>query len=135
MDVQLAATGQGDTDGLNYVFSAGDDIVRTDKLLIKNLKTNKVLQIAQEIGRKPVLSFGNSSGDVSMHEYKSAAFMLVADDEERDYGNSAKGEELKTKWEESGFNVISMKNDFLTIYGENVKKTGTFHWAEEFKEK
>lgn len=140
MDVQLEATGQGDTDGLNYVFSAGDDLVRTDKLLIKNLKTNKVLQIAQEIGHQPVLSFGNSSGDVSMHnytindnKYKSAAFMLVADDEERDYGNQSKGEELKAKWEENGFNVISMKNDFLTIYGDQVKKTGTFRWAEEFR--
>ena len=69
MDVQLEATGQGDTEGLDYVYTTADDVIRTDKLLIKNLKTNKVLQIAQEIGRQPVLSFGNSSGDVSMHNY------------------------------------------------------------------
>ena len=36
------------------------DFVRTDELIIKNLKTNKVLQISQEIGKVPVLSFGNS---------------------------------------------------------------------------
>ncbi|MBO6163745.1 MAG: DUF3574 domain-containing protein [Lachnospiraceae bacterium] len=141
MDVQLEATGQGDADGLDYVFSTGDDLVRTDQLLIKNLKTNKVLQIAQEIGRKPVLSFGNSSGDVSMHNYTisnnsypSAAFMLIADDDVRDYGNPEKGEELRAKWEESGYNVISMANDWKTIYGENVKKTGEFHWMEELSE-
>ena len=141
MDVQLEATGQGEEDGLDYVFSTGDDLIRTDHLLIKNLKTNKVLQIAQEIGRQPVLSFGNSSGDVSMHNYTisnnvypSAAFMLIADDDVRDYGNPEKGEELRAKWEENGYNVISMANDWKTIYGENVKKTGEFRWMEELSE-
>ncbi len=141
MDVALEATGQGDTDGLDYVFTAEDDLIRTDQLLLKNLKTNKVLQIAQEIGRKPVLSFGNSSGDVSMHmytisnnPYKSAAFMLIADDGERDYGNPEKGPELRAKWEENGFNVISMHDDFKTIYGEDVVKTGIFTWLEDLKD-
>ena len=99
---------------------------------------NKVLQIAREIGKQPVLSFGNSSGDYSMHmytisnnPYKSAAFMLIADDEQRDYGNEKKVQPLKEKWEESGFHVISMKNDFRTIYGDEVVKTGSFRWAEE----
>ena len=141
MDVQLQATNQGDADGLDYVFSAGDDVVRTDHLLIKNLKTNKVLQIAQEIGRQPVLSFGNSSGDVSMHNYvinnnvyRSAAFMLVADDDVRDYGNPEKGAELAEKWQGMGFNVISMRDDWKTIYGEDVVKTGEFHWLEDLAE-
>ena len=138
MDVAMKATNQGDTDGLDYVFSAEDDVVRTDKLLIKNLKMNKVCQIVQDIGRQPVLSFGNSSGDVSMHNYtiynnpyRSAAFMLIADDEVRDYGNTEKVQPLKEQWEKNGYNVISMKDDFKTIYGENVVKTGTFHWMEE----
>ena len=141
MDVAVEATGQNGEDGLNYVFAAGDDVIRTDKLLIKNLKMNKVAQIVQEIGHQPVLSFGNSSGDVSMHiytisnnAYRSAAFMLVADDDVRDYGNPEKGAELKEKWEASGFNVISMRDDFRTIYGEDVIKTGTFHWMEELAE-
>ncbi len=138
MDVALEATNQGETDGLDYLYTDMDDVVRTDQLLIKNLKMNKVLQIAQEIGRQPVLSFGNSSGDCSMHNYtidnnpyKSAAFMLIADDEVRDYGNAEKAEGLRTRWEEAGYHVISMANDWNTIYGENVVKTGTFHWMEE----
>ena len=141
MDVELEAANQGDEDGLDYVFSAADDVVRTDRLLIKNLNTNKVLQIAQEIGRQPVLSFGNSSGDVSMHNYvinnnvyKSAAFMLIADDEVRDYGNAEKAAGLREKWEASGYNVISMANDWKTIYGEDVVKTGEFHWLEDLAE-
>ena len=141
MDVALEATGQGDVDGLDYVYTIKDELVRTDRLLIKNLKTNKVLQLAQEIGRQPVLSFGNSSGDVSMHNYvignnvyRSMAFMLIADDEVRDYGNAEKALKLKDKWEASGYQVISMANDWKTIYGEDVVKTGEFHWLEELAE-
>ena len=141
MDVELEASGQQGEDGLEYVFKAGDDIIRTDRLLIKNLKMNKVKQIVQEIGRKPVLSFGNSSGDVSMHmytisgnPYRSAAFMLVADDDARDYGDPVKTESLKQKWADSGFNVISMRDDFRTIYGDGVVKTGVFHWLEDLAE-
>ncbi len=83
----------------------------------------------------------DASGDQSMHmytitdnPYKSAAFMLIADDDVRDYGNPEKADELRAKWEGMGFNVISMKDDFRTIYGDDVKKTGTFRWTEEFSE-
>ena len=141
MDVGVEATGQHGQDGLDYVFTAGDDVIRTDRLIIKNLKMNKVAQIVQDIGHKPVLSFGNSSGDVSMHmytisqnPYRSAAFMLIADDEERDYGNTEKTRKLGETWTESGFTVISMKDDFRTIYGDDVVKTGSFRWEEELAE-
>ncbi len=141
MDVALEATGQHGEDGLEYVFKAGDDVIRTDQLLIKNLKMNKVTQIVKEIGRKPVLSFGNSSGDVSMHmytisdnPYRCAAFMLVADDDVRDYGNPEKTESLKAKWTDAGFQVISMRDDFRTIYGDSVVKTGTFNWLNDLAE-
>ena len=141
MDVALCASNQGDTDGLDYVFTSDDTVIRTDKLLIKNLKMNKILQILQDIGKQPVLSFGNSGGDESMHnftifnnKYKSAAFMLIADDEERDYGNTEKAEELRERWEADGFNVISMRDDFRTIYGDDVVKTGEFHWLEDLAE-
>ena len=49
----------------------------------------------------PVLSFGNSSGDSAMHNfclsnsvYKTAAFMLIADDEARDHANREKALKL-----------------------------------------
>ena len=138
-DTALAARDQGDTDGIEYVFTGDDVLVRTDRLIIKDLKMNKVAQIAQEIGRQPVLSFGNSSGDVSMNNYallnnrnRSAAFMLVADDEVRDYGKAENGPELTEKWQGMGYNVISMANDWKTIYGEDVVRTGEFHWLENY---
>lgn len=140
-DTALEARDQGDADGIEYVFTGDDTLVRTDKLLIKDLKTNKVLQIAQEIGKQPVLSFGNSSGDVSMNNYalhnnryRSAAFQLIADDDVRDYGNSEKGPALREKWEGMGYNVISMADDWKTIYGTDVIKTGEFRWLSDYSD-
>ena len=57
--------------------------------------------------------------------------MLIANDEVRDYGNAEKAEALGEKWEGYGFHVISMRDDFATIYGEGVEKTDTFRWTEE----
>ena len=129
MDVRLKASGQGDEAGVNYTMGKEEDLIRTDELIIKNLKTNKVMQIAQEIGKVPVLSFGNSGGDAAMHnyclsnpKYKTAAFMLIADDPERDHADREKGLKLGEEWREAGYHVISMRDDFKTIYGFGVKK-------------
>ena len=128
MDVKLRSRNQDTVAGVNYTMAQAEDLIRTDELIIKNLKTNKVLQIAQEIGKKPVLSFGNSGGDVAMHnyclsnEYKSAAFMLIADDDARDHANREKALALGEQWRNANFYVISMRDDFKTIYGYNVTK-------------
>lgn len=129
MDVLLKSSNQGDVEGVNYTYTTDEQLLRTDTLLIKNLKTNKVKQIAQEIGKVPVLSFGNSGGDAAMHnyclsnpKYKSCAFMLIADDDEDDHANREKALKLGEQWKQSGYVVISMRDDFKTIYGENVKK-------------
>ena len=130
MDVKLHSTSQGDVEGVNYTMGREEDLVRTDELIIKNLKTNKVLQISQEIGKVPVLSFGNSGGDAAMHnyalgnpKYKSAAFMLIADDDQRDHANREKALALGEQWRQAGYHVISMRDDFKTIYGDGVTKT------------
>ena len=128
MDVKLRSSNQGEETGVNYTMGKEENLVRTDELIIKNLKTNKVLQITQEIGKVPVLSFGNSGGDCSMHNYclsntyKSEAFMLIADDDARDHANREKALKLGEQWRSSGYHVISMKDDFKTIYGEGVEK-------------
>lgn len=139
MDVVLKSDHQGDQEGVDYTYGREDTLVRTDELIIKNLKTNKVKQIAQEIGKIPVLSFGNSGGDSAMHnyclansQYKTAAFMLVADDDARDHAKKwgetdadfqARIDKLNSDWTKADYTVISMKNDFKTIYGDGVVKT------------
>ncbi len=133
MDVELKSTKQ-EGDGVNYTMGSEENLVRTENLLIKNLKTNKVKQIAQEIGKIPVLSFGNSSGDSAMHNYclsnktyHTEAFMLVADDNVRDHANLEEGAKRQANWEKAGYNIISMKNDFKTIYGDGVQMVD-FHF-------
>ena len=127
MDTTIVGTNQADNDGLDYQLTQGEEVVKGDTLLIKNLKMNKVVAITKEIGKQPVLAFGNSSGDTSMlnyainnTKYKGQGYMLIADDIDRDYANLEKAEELRQQWEKNNFHVISMKNDFKTIYGENV---------------
>ena len=129
MDVWYKSSNQGEVAGVNYTMSQAEYLVRTDSLIIKNLKTNKVLQISQEIGKVPVLSFGNSGGDSAMHNYclsnqehRTAAFMLIADDDARDHANRDKALALGEQWRANGYHVISMRDDFRTIYGDNVQK-------------
>jgi phosphoserine phosphatase len=129
MDVCLKSNKQGEKAGVNYTMGQEEFLVRTDSLILKNLKTNKVLQIIQEIGKVPVLSFGNSSGDCAMHNYclsnknhRTAAFMLVADDDVRDHADLKEAAKRDSTWRVAGYNVISMHDDFRTIYGTTVQK-------------
>ena len=131
-DETLVSPKQGNIDGLNYVFNgdeSGDEVVLSGNFVIKNLKMNKVTVIAQEIGIQPVLSFGNSSGDQSMAEYattnnpyNSLAFMLCCDDLVRENGNENSANKMYNMCSEHGWEPISMKNDWKTIYGDGVTK-------------
>ncbi len=58
--------------------------------------------------------FGGFNGTISM---------LIADDEARDHANREKALALAEKWREAGYHVISMRDDFKTIYGDGVEKT------------
>ena len=91
---------------------------------------SKVDAIVREIGKQPVLAFGNSSGDVAMLSYTisdnphpSASFMVLFDDDERDYADLEEAAEDKAKWEDLGFTVFSMRDDFATISGDGVEKS------------
>ena len=128
-DESMVAPDQGDTDGLEYVFDADDQLVMGGEFLIKNLDMNKVTVIQQEIGVQPVLAFGNSGSDFSMAQYalndnpyEARAFMLCCDDTERENGNPEKAEKMAASCKENGYTAISMKDDWKTIYGDNVTR-------------
>ena len=44
-------------------------------------------------------------------------------DEDRDHANREKALSLGAQWLEAGYQVISMRDDFKTIYGDGVEKT------------
>ena len=129
-DYKFVAADQGDTDGMDYRFVPSDKIVRGD-FVVKNINMNKVDAMTRELGKQPVLAFGNSTGDSSMftytitdNKYKSAAFMIMCDDVERELGDQKKADKCRALAEQYGWIPISMRDDWSTIYGDKVKREG-----------
>ena len=125
----IRSNNQGNKEGIDYQYEKDDYVILGGDFIIKNVKMNKISTIETEIGKKPVLSFGNSSGDKSMSNYvvynnkhKSLAFMLCCDDEERENGNVTRANSMKELCETYNWEPVSMKDDWKTIYGENVKR-------------
>ncbi len=123
------ATNQGSAADADYSFQPEDRVVFDGNYYGENAKTSKVHAIVREIGQQPVLAFGNSSGDLAMeiytisnNPYRSAAYMVLADDDVREWGNPGSAVEKKMAYEGMGIGTISMRNDFLTIYGDGVVK-------------
>lgn len=129
MDFTLKSTKQGNEKNSVHQFKRDEDVVISGPSIDVNIKTHKVLSIAEEIGKIPVLAFGNSTGDFSMMEYvlknnkyKSKGFMVLCDDNVRENGNLEKASMIKSVSDENGYNIISMKDDWKTIYGYDVEK-------------
>ena len=129
-DWAYTATNQGSEAGGDYTYAKDDDLLIAGYYLGETGKTNKVIAIQREIGKHPVLAFGNSSGDFAMlnyaldnGEYPSAAFLVIADDAEREYGNAEKAAEMLASAQDAGWAGISMRDDWSTIYGDGVEKT------------
>ena len=128
-DSSVAASGQNGRDGLEYVFVKGDKVLLGGVNLVKNLQMNKVSIIVREIGIQPVLAFGNTMSDASMinhaingNRYKALGFMLLCDDLVREYGNMEKAEQMRRACKQYGWIPVSMRDDWKTIYGDNVKR-------------
>ena len=123
----LKAARQGDTDGRKYDYAEDDEVLLGGDLLIKNQRMNKVISIVNEIGMPPALVFGNSDSDFSMAQYAlqngGKAYMLLSDDDVRDYGDPEEAAQFKEQCEDRGFETISIRDEFVTIYGEGVVKT------------
>ncbi|MBR4641656.1 MAG: haloacid dehalogenase-like hydrolase [Selenomonadaceae bacterium] len=128
-DYKHIATNQGDIDGMDYTLKPEDKVVRGE-FVSKDINMNKVSNMAREIGKKPVLAFGNSSGDSSMinfslrgNKYRTAAFFVICDDLEREFGNIDKANKSIKLADNNGWIKISMRDDFKTIYGDNIRRT------------
>ena len=128
-DETVVALNQHGEDGLSYQLGEADEIVLGGMFVVKNLKMNKVAAIVREVGRRPVLAFGNSTGDSSMaawtargNPHRALAFMLCCDDVVRENGNPAKAERMRALCAANGWIPVSMKDDWKTIYGDGVTR-------------
>ena len=129
-DLLYVATGDEAEESMFYELTPQDELVIAGELFLKNQKTNKATMIQQEIGRVPVLAFGNSTGDFSMatytlsnDEYEGRAYMLLCDDTERDYGDVEAAAKFKEKCDANGFITVSEAEEFETLYPEGVRMT------------
>ena len=123
------ATGQGEAADGDYTFQATDKVVFDGSYYGENAKMSKVDAIVREIGQQPVLAFGNSSGDVAMcaytvtnNPYAALSFIVLADDEAREWGDTEGARAKIAGYEKLGIGTISMRDDFATIYGDGVEK-------------
>ena len=111
-----------------YPYTPGERVERGE---FKQLTTayNKIVSMVREIGQKPILAWGNSSGDYPMfyhatldNKYPSIAFCLLCDDTVREFGNQAKADKCAAACGQNGWVAVSMRDEWKTIYGPNVKK-------------
>ena len=56
------------------------------------------------------------------NKYKALAFSLLCDDTQRELGNLQKADKMRASCEKYGWIPVSMRDDFKTIYGDNVTR-------------
>lgn len=112
---------------LVYTFrdSAGvNDVYRLPKVGTINDKQGKPTTIQLQIGKRPVLACGNEGGggDIYMlrfsqgNSYPSLQLIVNHDDKEREFAYEEKDNKSLNWAKKYKWNVISMKNDWNTIF-------------------
>jgi hypothetical protein len=130
-DFNYTSTGMGKENPTNHFFDRyKEKIVISGKPINENGKTVKIFSILNQIGKRPVLAFGNSGGDSGMLEYtlqdnkyRAMSFFVICDDVERELGNPKRAASDTALALKRGWNPISMRDEFKIIYGDNVKRT------------
>jgi hypothetical protein len=100
----------------------GGTITRKAELGFLDDGPQKPIQIWSRTGRRPLLAGGNSNGDIPMldfaqHQDKPCLRLLVLhDDAEREFAYTSGAEQALKKAGTSGWTVVSMKDDFGTVF-------------------
>jgi phosphoglycolate phosphatase-like HAD superfamily hydrolase len=110
---------------LKYEFvdtETGSELMRRAEVVSLNDAHLKPVNIQLHIGRRPILAFGNSNGDIEMLKYTAdgdgsrLSLLLHHDDAEREYAYDHGTERALEVAEEEGWTVVSVKNDFDTVF-------------------
>ena len=82
----------------------------------------KPIRIWSRIGRRPILAFGNSNGDLPMLEFSgtsatpSLRLLLLHDDAKREFDYTAGAEQALDAAAQQNWTVVSIKNDWNTVF-------------------
>ena len=82
----------------------------------------KPIRIWSRIGRRPILSFGNSNGDVPMLTFSgtsttpSLRLLLLHDDADREFDYTDGAEQALEAASRDNWTVVSMKDDWNTVF-------------------
>jgi phosphoserine phosphatase len=76
----------------------------------------KPVHIWTRTGRRPLFAGGNSDGDIQMLETARFALLLHHDDDTREFAYDAGAERALTEAAEKSWTVVSMKDDFATVF-------------------
>ncbi len=105
----------------------GSHVLVKTPILVKPINNNegKVVDIDRYIGKKPIMTVGNSDGDLEMLQYTDeqdgpALMMLVHHDDPREYVYDTGAENALREADARGWTVISMKEDFVTVFGNEI---------------
>jgi phosphoserine phosphatase len=92
-------------------------IVRKDELPGDlDLGPGKPEHIFAQTGRLPAFACGNADNDIEMLESAKFALLINHDDREREFAYTAGGERVMDKAHELGWTVVSVKDDWSTLF-------------------
>ena len=96
---------------------AGGKLVRSHELLGDlDLGAGKPEHIFAQTGRLPVFAGGNADVDIEMLESAKFALLVNHDDDRREFAYTKGAESSLAKAAEFGWTVVSMKNDWTTVF-------------------
>jgi phosphoglycolate phosphatase-like HAD superfamily hydrolase len=99
-----------------YTYANGE-IVRGEKILGNlNLGPGKPEHIFAQTGRLPIFAGGNADVDIEMLESARFALLIDHDDADREFAYTSGAEASMAKAAELGWTVVSMKDDWSTVY-------------------
>jgi phosphoserine phosphatase len=103
-----------------YTYSDGA-VVRGEHILGSlDLGPGKPEHIFAQTGRLPVFAGGNADVDIEMLESAKFGLLVNHDDADREFVYTASAEAALAKAEKLGWTVVSMKDDWNTVYGKLV---------------
>lgn len=101
-----------------YTYTDGR-IVRSMELLgALDLGPGKPEHIFAHTGRLPVFAGGNGDVDIEMLESARFAMVVNHDDDRREFAYTRGAEAVLAQAEERGWTVVSMKDDWTTVFDE-----------------